>query len=347
MTLMSCCVQYVRIFRIHHNIGHARVFPLGQDEVPIVSTVFGAVQTPLATGRPKRTLRSDKDDIRIAWVDQDLANVFRFPEPFHLPSTARVVAHVNAIAETDVTSTVVFASANPDGRARRRVDRNAPNRIGFLAIKDRLKCRSGVTGFPNSPGSNSDVPSVWILLIYRNVADPPRHKRRPNTAELESSCQHPCIDRLVFLFLSVFTFLLTFLLLRVIFLGRCRFVCVLFRLLLFLSRLFLTSSRLFLLLGLLLLSKSWRRNKEKKNQSKTNHRCIPSGKSIGRFEQLEICETNFYRLESPTAAGSSKETLSSSLGNKDGSVKRKTALQAGFSKSPCTLNERCNSNGNA
>ncbi len=70
-------VQNVRILDIEHDVADTGVGADRQDRVPCRSAVGSLVKPAIAASRPEWALRGNIDDVRIARVDDDLADVLR------------------------------------------------------------------------------------------------------------------------------------------------------------------------------------------------------------------------------------------------------------------------------
>src|SRR5207253_7121363 len=117
-------------------VGDAGVFADVEDLLPELAAVGGLVEAAVATGRPERALRGDVDDIAVARIDDDLADVLGFGEADVLPRLAAVVGAVDAVAIADATLAVVLAAADPDGLGVFGVEGDGADGVGALAVEE-------------------------------------------------------------------------------------------------------------------------------------------------------------------------------------------------------------------
>src|SRR5579883_2517290 len=107
-TLPTGCHQHIWIARVLHDVRHAGVVINGKDLVPRLSAVGGLVKSAVAAFLPQRPLRRNIYGIRIARVDDDLADVFRVLQPYVGPRLAAIGALVHAIAVAHAPLAVVL-----------------------------------------------------------------------------------------------------------------------------------------------------------------------------------------------------------------------------------------------
>ena len=80
------------------------------------------------------------------------------------------MADIDSVAKTDVSTTIVFACANPNGVAVGRIDRDTTDGVGIVIFKDWRESRSSICRFKDVSGCDGNVPSVWICLLYTSDA---------------------------------------------------------------------------------------------------------------------------------------------------------------------------------
>src|SRR5262249_33237923 len=144
------------------------------------------VEAALAARGPERSLGRSVHHVRVARVDQDLAEVLGFLEPHALPRLAGVSGLVNAVAEVRAALARILARPEPDDARVLRVDDNAAERERPAVVEDRRKRRSAVGGFPQSPECRGDIPGIRRLRIDRDVLYAARLDSGPDAAERES-----------------------------------------------------------------------------------------------------------------------------------------------------------------
>ena len=129
--------QDVRVLRVEHDVADARVRADRQDRRPRRAAVGRLVQAALAARRPERALRGDVDDVRVARIDQDLADVLRGLQAHALPRLAGVGRLVDAVTEMGAALAVVFARAEPEDVRVLRIDGDAAQGERPAIVEDR------------------------------------------------------------------------------------------------------------------------------------------------------------------------------------------------------------------
>ena len=142
-------------------------------------------QAALPALGPKRSLGGGINDVGVARVDEDPADVLGLREPHVRPGLAAVEALVDAVAEADVTAADVLARPDPDRFRIGRIDGDAADGIRPLAIEDRRPGRAGVLGLPYAARADGDVPGVPPQGMDGDVADAAGHDGRSDAAEGE------------------------------------------------------------------------------------------------------------------------------------------------------------------
>src|SRR5207244_425830 len=122
-SLISGRDQHIGIARIEHDVGDAGVLADIEHLVPGLAAVDGLVEATIAAGIPQRSLGRDVDDVRIARIDEDLADVFGILEADVLPRLAAVVGAIDPVAVADAALAIVLAGADPDDARVLRIER--------------------------------------------------------------------------------------------------------------------------------------------------------------------------------------------------------------------------------
>src|SRR5207249_11639155 len=84
-----------------------------QHGLPRLASVGGLVQPAVAARPPQRPLSRDINHVRIARIDENLADVFRFFQADLSPTLASIIGAVHAVAVTDAALAVVFSRTHP------------------------------------------------------------------------------------------------------------------------------------------------------------------------------------------------------------------------------------------
>ena len=169
--LMRGCDEHVGIVRIHRDVADAGVLADVQDLRPVGAAVGRLVETAIAAGRPQRPVRRDVDDLRIARIDHDAADVLRILQPEVPPRAPGIVAAIHAVAVADAALVVRLAGADPNRARVLAIDRDGADRIGALVLHDGREGRAGVGGLPHPAGRDADVPRLLVLRMHRDRAD--------------------------------------------------------------------------------------------------------------------------------------------------------------------------------
>ena len=183
VALVGRGVHCVRVLRIDHNIGDACVGSFAEDIFPGGAAIGGFKQPAFASGRPKGALGSDEDDVRVAGIDQDLADVLGLLESHIHKRATSILAAVDPIAEADMSTADILAGPNPYGVAVMRIDCHATDGVGRFVVKNRSEGGTGVGRFPKIAGSNRDVPGVGLFRIEGDVGDPTCHEGGADASE--------------------------------------------------------------------------------------------------------------------------------------------------------------------
>src|SRR5262249_59115205 len=161
-------------------IGDGGVVADIEDLLPELAAVGGLVETAVAAGRPERPLGGDIDNVAVARIDDDLADVLRPREADVLPRLAAIVGAVDAVAVADAALTIVLARADPDGVGVLRIEGDGADGVGALAIEDGVPGGAGVGGLPDAARGDGDVPGGAVLRVDGERRDATRRDRRPD-----------------------------------------------------------------------------------------------------------------------------------------------------------------------
>ena len=183
--LVRARVHDVRALRIERHVGDARVLVDRERGGPRLAAVGRLVEAALAAFREERPLCGDPDDVRIAGIDDDAADVLGRLEADARPRLARVRGLVDAVAEVRAALARVFARAEPEDVRVPGIDDDAAQRERSVVLEDRLERDAAVHGLPHAAECRRDVPDARVLRVDRDVLDPARVNRRADVPELE------------------------------------------------------------------------------------------------------------------------------------------------------------------
>src|SRR5262249_12278941 len=122
--------QDVGVARVHDHVGDAGVLADVEDLLPELCAVGGLVEPAGAAGGPEGLLGGDVDDVGVARVDDDLADVLGGGQADVAPGLAAVVGAVDAVAVADAALAVVLAGADPDDLGVPRVEGDGADGVG-------------------------------------------------------------------------------------------------------------------------------------------------------------------------------------------------------------------------
>src|SRR5205823_1748508 len=101
------------------------------------TSVGALVQTTVAARPPQRPLGGDEDDVGVARVEDDLADVFGSLQSDALPALAAVERLVHAVAVADGALAVLLAGTDPDRVGVFRIERDVADGIRPLIVEHR------------------------------------------------------------------------------------------------------------------------------------------------------------------------------------------------------------------
>ena len=176
--LPAGCVHNVRVLRIDEDIRNARVFRNGEHVLPSLAAIRGAIEPALAAGTPKRALCGNPDGVRVAWVDDDFADMFAGLEAHVFPGTAAILGLVDAIPPANAALCVVFAASDPDDIGAFWVDRDGPDGIRRFIVKYRRESRAVVGGLPDAAAGSAHIPGGFVGWVDGDGNDAAAGDRR-------------------------------------------------------------------------------------------------------------------------------------------------------------------------
>ena len=149
-TLVAAGVHDVRVRRVHVDFVDACVFTDVQNLVPGLATIQRLIEATVAAGSPQRSLRRHDDIVTVIRMDQDLANVLAFFQPYSSERSTAIGRLVESIAIANTSLRVVFAGTNPNRKAIRWVDSHATDRVRTVVVEDGSPGDSRIFSFPNA-----------------------------------------------------------------------------------------------------------------------------------------------------------------------------------------------------
>ena len=185
-------VDDFRILRVDQDIGDARIFRNGEHVLPCLAAIRGAVEPALAAGTPKRALCGNPDGVRVAWVDDDFADMFAGLEAHVLPGTATIFRFVDAIPPADAALCVVFTAAYPDDVRAFWVDGDGPDGVRRFIVKDRRESRPVIGCLPDAAAGSADIPSGFVGWVDGDGNDAAAGDRRADLTRIDGGKGQRC-----------------------------------------------------------------------------------------------------------------------------------------------------------
>ncbi len=141
-------VEHVGVVRIDHDLVGARVRAHGQHGLPRPAAVRRLVDAAVAAGGPQRSLHRDVDDVGVARIDLDVADVLGRLEADARERLAAVGRLVEAVAIRRAARVRVLAGAEPDDVRVLRIDDDAAQVEGAAVVEHRSPRVAAVVAFP-------------------------------------------------------------------------------------------------------------------------------------------------------------------------------------------------------
>ena len=178
-------IKHVRVSRIHVHFIDTGVVATAQNLLPALSAIDGLVQAALAAGGPQRSLRCNKDNVGVARIDPDHADVLGVLKTHSGPGCAAIETLIYTVSVAYVSATDVLAGTDPNDVGLARVDRDAADGVGALGVEYGRPRRPCVFGFPHATAADSDIPITSVLGVNSDVGDAPGHERRPDVPQFQ------------------------------------------------------------------------------------------------------------------------------------------------------------------
>ena len=185
-TLVARGVEHVGVARVEQHLVDPGVFVDLEHALPALTAVEGFVQSAVPTGQPERPLRRHVDDVRVSWIDDDLADMLGLLEADVVPALSTVGRFVDAVAVGHRALTVVLARADPDDVRVLRVQGHATDGVGALVVEDRRPGRAGVVGLPHSARGDGNELPLRLPGVDRDVADSSGDETRSETPQRQA-----------------------------------------------------------------------------------------------------------------------------------------------------------------
>jgi hypothetical protein len=170
------CEKNRGVLGVERQIDRARVLVPKENPLPGPAAVPGSIHPSLRIGAVRVAEGRDVDQVGVAGVNQDAADLPAVFEADPLPARPAVIGPVHPVAVRDVGAHVGLARARVEDPGVRRGDRESPDRGDRLAVEDRSPRSAGVV---RAPDSTPDRPEVEALGASGNA----RHRQNPAAPE--------------------------------------------------------------------------------------------------------------------------------------------------------------------
>ena len=174
-------VDDLGVLRIRRQVDRARVLVDEKRRSPVLAAIGGPENASLPVCAEDVAERGHQDDVRIAQVHEDAADVPGRRETAVRPGPAAIVRAEDAVTGNDVVARLRLARARIDhfrvgGRDRDRADRSRGP-----ALENRRPRAAGVLGLPDASARRAEIERVGLI---RNPlgAGPPPGPERPDVA---------------------------------------------------------------------------------------------------------------------------------------------------------------------
>ena len=109
--------------------------------------------------------------------------MLRILQPHIGPDGAPIAAAVDAVAKTNMAATDVFTGSNPDDIRVCWIDRDTPDGVDFLSVKQWMPGDPGIGGLPYPTGTHRHIPGTRVFGINGDIRNPSRHESGTYTPE--------------------------------------------------------------------------------------------------------------------------------------------------------------------
>jgi len=97
-----------------------------------------------------------------------------------------IEALVDPVAPADTALAVGLAGTHPHDLRILGIDGHATDRVGAVAVEDRLPGGTRVDGLPHPSRGHRHIPDAVVGWVLGHVGDPPGHEGRSDPAQLEA-----------------------------------------------------------------------------------------------------------------------------------------------------------------
>jgi hypothetical protein len=132
---------------------------------------------------PEMTGGAGQHIVAVAWIYQNLGDVFAVLETNVGPVLAAVSRFVNSVADGNTVAEPRLSGSHPHSFRVRGIDRDCANGLNVFAVENRFESRAAVHGLPNAAAGRSHEDSDAASLVDGiQCGDAAAHRGRPDIA---------------------------------------------------------------------------------------------------------------------------------------------------------------------
>src|SRR6185295_1449656 len=155
-------VNDFRVLRIEGERDRAGVLVFVENFLPRLAAVRRAKHAALFVRAVRMSESGDVDEIRIARIDEDRADLLCVAQSEMSPRLAAVSRFINAVAGGEIGPLESFATADVDCVRVRRCDCERADRTRWLIIKDRFPRVAVIVRLPNAAVVHSYIEDIRL-----------------------------------------------------------------------------------------------------------------------------------------------------------------------------------------
>ena len=164
--------------RTHHQVDNAGLLVLEEDLLPVLPSIFAAVDAAFPTGTKRIADRCHINEIWILWMDANAGNVSRLFQPEVVPGLPGVRRLIDPVSPGHAVTQLWFSRADIDHLRLAAGHRNGAHRTHIdLAVRQRFPVLTGILGLPDATGRVRVVEHVAIRGMHLHTTAPSAHKR--------------------------------------------------------------------------------------------------------------------------------------------------------------------------
>ena len=161
-------IDHVGVVGLERKIDRPGIVILAKNFLPTLAAIARTEHTALRVRPIGVTERGDIDEVRIARMHEDLADLLRIGQSRERPRLSGIGGFVYAVALRDIRTHVGLATADIDDPGIGRRNSERADRSNRLAIEDRLPGAAGIAGFPHAAVDRAEIE---MIRLARHASD--------------------------------------------------------------------------------------------------------------------------------------------------------------------------------